>query len=235
MIWILLILSMCAADTRAKSTRSNNGGKDFEESINGQSVDIRELEIENKGLKSRILILEQTLQDTNAGVEHAANVLRMQCTSHIQKSAALHNSMVNAAQEKSQELERIVLQAQMREAQAKEESQQYKAEIERLKLEISEQHAELSETKLYSAERIRKQSADLSLSRREAGTDPITAEELGESAAELAAACSGRLKDAWTQNEKLMEALEAEKRKSLMLQLQLEQQAANAPSVWLLQ
>ena len=196
---------------------------------------MRELEIENKGLRARILILEQTLQDTNSGVEHAANVLRMQCTAHIQKSAVLHNSVVNAAQEKSQELERLSIQSQKRDAQANEESHQLKSEIERLKLEISEQHAELSETKLHSAESIRKLSADIGLSRRESGTDPISAEELGESAAELAAACSGRLKDAWTQNEKLMEALEAEKRKSLMLQLQLEQQAANAPSAWLLQ
>jgi hypothetical protein len=159
----------------------------------------------------------------------------MQCTAHIQKSAALHNSMVYAAQEKNHEVERLLMQSQLREAQANEESHQFKSEIERLKLEISEQNAELSETKLQSAESLRKQSAEVCLNRRESGTDPISPEELGESAAELAAACSGRLKDAWTQNEKLMEALEAEKRKSLMLQLQLEQQAADAPAKWIVQ
>jgi hypothetical protein len=191
--------------------------------------------MEIKGLRAKVLILEQTLQDTNSGVEHAANVLRMQCTAHIQKSAALHNSMVNAAQKKSQDLETLMMQSQMREAQANEESHQFTSEIARLKLEISEQNAELSELKLQIGERFCKQSAESGSSRRESGTDPISPEELGESAAELAAACSGRLKDAWTQNAKLMEALEAEKRKSLMLQLQLEQQAANAPAAWLLQ
>lgn len=206
------------AEFKGKKGISGRNGDDISANTSTLS-DNKDTDLEMKGLRAKILVLEQTLQDTNAGVEHAANVLRMQCTAHIHKSAALHSALVLAAREKHDEMEKTISELKMRESQFVDEGKRQKEEIEMLKLAMSEHHAEPDQKK--------------TIATCSTGTDPISPQAFGESAAELAAACSGRLRDAWTQNEKLMEALEAEKRRALMLELELQQQASNAPSTWL--
>ena len=224
--------SLLVAETKGKSHRSQEPSSDFVVSPYSES---RELELEIKALRAKILVLEQTLQDTNSGVEHAANVLRMQCTAHIHKSAALHSSLVRAALENREGTEKVVSEVQAREEFLRDQVNKHREEIARLKAELSEKQTELCEARLHAGDNLRQQHehSGPSMNRRDVATDPISPQALGESAAELAAACSGRLRDAWTQNEKLMEALEAEKRRALMLQLQLDQQAITAPSTWL--
>jgi DNA repair exonuclease SbcCD ATPase subunit len=202
------------ADSK-KSSCSGRSGEDIATNA-VESCDNRESELEIKGLRAKILVLEQTLQDTNSGVEHAANVLRMQCTAHIQKSASLHAALARSAAENYHEMEKTISDLRIRESELIEQRDRQREEIEKLRAERSEQAQQITKRIMCNA-----------------ATDPISPNVLGESAAELAAACSGRLRDAWTQNEKLMEALEAEKRRSLMLELELQQLASNAPSTWL--